>query len=192
MPTWQWRYLKWACLALSLGSVVLAAAFMWSHSNAEKLPEAVENTDEAASTRVEKPLIVERKGGRIIWRLKAESAKQHENTMLLTAPILELFTESNEVITVHGEQAWFEPLKRNIHFKGTVNVSYRDWLLVSDTLYFDSTRDEVIVPNSFTATAEHTTLKGRGLKAERKTQMLYIAHDVWVKDWDSRHLGDLQ
>jgi len=192
MKSWQWRYLKWACLSLSFASVVIAIGFMWAHNNAETLPEEVADTGEAASTRVEKPLIVERKGERIVWRLKAESAKQHENTMLLTTPILELFTETNEVITVLGDQAWFEPLKRNIHFKGSVSVTYRDWLLLTDTLYFDSTRDEVIVPNNFTATGQHTTIKGRGLKAERKTQMLHVAHDVWVKDSQPERLGGLQ
>lgn len=192
MKAWQWRYLKWACLMLSVGSVGLAAGLMWSHNDAGKLPEEVADTGEAASTRVEKPLIVERKGEKIIWRLKAESAKQHENTMLLTTPVLELFTENGEVITVHGDQAWFEPLKRNIHFKDHVNVTYRDWLLVSDALYFDSTHNEVIVPNAFTATGQHTTFKGRGLKANRKTQILHVAHDVWLKDSHPEKLGGLQ
>jgi len=192
MRAWHWRYLKWGCLIVSAGSVVIAAGLMWSHNKTAALPKETTNTGEAASTRVEKPLIVERKGERIIWRLKAESAKQHENTMLLATPILELFTETNEVITVHGDKAWFEPLKRNIHFKGNVSVTYRDWVLLSDALYFDSTHDEVIVPNAFTATGQHTTFKGRGLKANRKTQMLYVAHDVWVKDSHPERLGGLQ
>jgi len=192
MKAWHWRYLKWACLTLSFASVAIAIGFMSSYNNAESLPEEVADTGEAASTRVEKPLMVERKGEKIIWRLKAESAKQHENTMLLAAPVLELFTESNEIITVLGDQAWFEPLKRNIHFKGKVSVTYRDWLLLTDTLYFDSTRDEVIVPNAFTATGQHTTFKGRGLKADRKTQILHVAHDVWVKDSHPERLGGLQ
>lgn len=188
----HWRYLKWGCLSISVGSIIIAAGFMWSHSKNTALPKETADTGEAASTRVEKPLIVERKGERIIWRLKAESAKQHENTMLLATPALELFTETDEVITVHGDRAWFEPLKRNIHFKGNVSVTYRDWVLLTSTLYFDSTRDEVIVPNAFTATGQHTTFKGRGLKADRKTQMLHVAHDVWVKDSNPGRVGGLQ
>jgi len=192
MQAWQWRYLKWACLSLSFASVAIAIGLMWLHTHAETLPEEVEPASEEASTRVEKPLIVERKGEKIIWRLKAESAKQHENSMLLAAPSLELFTENNEIITVLGDTAWFEPLKRNIHFKGKVRVTYRDWLLLTDSLYFDSSHDEVIVPNAFTATGSHTALKGRGLKANRKTQRIYIAHDVWVKDSKPERLGGLQ
>ncbi|MDQ6967903.1 MAG: LPS export ABC transporter periplasmic protein LptC [Mariprofundaceae bacterium] len=191
MRAWHWRYLKWGCLIVSIGSMSIAAGFMWSHNNATTLPKETADTGEAASTRVEKPLIVERKDERIIWRLKAESAKQHENTMQLVTPVLELFTETNEVITVHGNQAWFEPLKRNIHFKGSVSVTYRDWLLLTNSLYFDSTHNEVIVPNTFTATGPHTIFKGRGLKADRKTQILHVAHDVWVKDSQPERLGGL-
>jgi len=191
MQAKHWRYIKWACLGLSFASVLIAIGLMWASQHAEILPKKVADTNDEASTRVEKPLIVERKGERIIWRLKAESAKQHDNTMLLTTPVLELFTENNEVITVLGDDAWFEPLKRNIHFKGSVRVTYRDWLLLTKTLYFDSTRDQVIVPNAFTAMGQHTRIKGRGLKADRKTHMLYVAHDVWVKDTQSERLGGL-
>jgi len=191
MQAWHWRSLKWGFLLLSLGSIVVAAALMWSHSGAEKLPEKTPGTASEASTRVEKPLIVERKGEKIIWRLKAESAKQHEQTMLLTTPVLELFTENEEVVTVHGDKAWFEPLKRNIHFKGTVNVSFREWTLVSDSLKFDSLHNEVIVPDAFTATGQDIVIKGRGLKVNRETQILHVAHDVWVKDSRQERLGGL-
>ncbi|MDQ6955453.1 MAG: LPS export ABC transporter periplasmic protein LptC [Mariprofundaceae bacterium] len=191
MQAWHWRCLKWAFLALSLGSVFVAAGLMWSHSNIAQLPEEIADVGQEASTRVEKPLIVERKGEKIIWRLKAESAKQHEQVMLLTTPILELFTENGEVVTVHGAQAWFEPLKRNIHFKGDVRVTFREWVLLSDSLRFDSTHNEVIVPNAFTATGQDTMIKGRGLKVNRETQILHVAHDVWVKDSRSERLGGL-
>jgi len=192
MQAWHWRCLKWSCLMLSMGSVIAAAALMWTHHETDKLPEDTTDQGEVASTQVNQPLLVERKGEKIIWRLKAESAKQHENTMLLTAPTLELFTENREIITVHGKQAWFEPIQRNIHFKGDVSVTYRSWLLKSDDLRFDSAHDEVIVPNSFIVTAKDTTIKGRGLKGNRKTQIVHVAHDVWVKDSHPEHLRGLQ
>ncbi|MDX8398301.1 MAG: LPS export ABC transporter periplasmic protein LptC [Mariprofundaceae bacterium] len=191
MNTWRWRLLKWACLMVSLLSVCVAAWLMWHGKESIAVTEPVANQT-VAPTQVEKPLMVERKGERIVWRLKADAAKQQEQVMLLTQPVLELFTETDEVIEVRGEKAWFEPLKRNIHFKGDVKVKYRDWLLVSSQLRFDSARDEVLVEGSFTATANHTTVKGRSLRADRKTQHIHVAHDVWVKDTQTDRLGGLQ
>jgi len=191
MHVWRWRLLKWASLTVSLLSVSVAAWLMWGQKSNVEVIEKPEN-QQASSTEVEKPLMVERKGDRMIWRLKADAAKQQEQKMLLTMPVLELFTENNEVIEVRGQKAWFEPLKRNIHFKGGVEVTYRDWLLVSDALRFDSARDEVVVPNQFTATGKKTTVKGRGLRAERQTQRIYVAHDVWVKDVQKGRLGGLR
>jgi len=182
-------WLKWLFLGISMASVVIAVLLMWMHKDAV-VPE-VENTAQASSTSVDKPLMVERKGDRIIWRLRADAAKQEESIMVLTLPVLELFTETDEIIVVQGLKAWFEPLKRNIHFKGDVDVKYRDWLLKSDELWFDSQKDEVVVPNAFTATGTDTVVKGRGLRADRKTQKIHVAHDVWVKDARSDRLGGL-
>ncbi len=191
MKDWQWHALKWGCLAVSIGSVVVAGLLMWSADDAT-LPEAqTDKQVEQASTQVEKPLMVERKGERIIWRLKADAAKQEEGMMRLTQPVLELFTENDEIINVQGTTAQFEPLKRNIHFQGDVTVDYRDWHLASDDLYFDSTRDEVIVPHSFVAKGSDTVIKGRDLSVNRKTQLVHIKHDVWVKDARPDRLGGL-
>jgi LPS export ABC transporter protein LptC len=191
MKDWQWRALKWGSLAISIGSVVVAGIFMWTADD-KSLPQAKADTQpEKTSTQVEKPLMVERKGERLIWRLKADVAKQQEGMMLLTQPALELFTENDEIIKVRGNTAKFEPLKRNIHFEGDVTVDYRDWHLVSDDLRFDSTRDEVIVPHHFIATGKDTVIKGRDLNVNRKTQLVHIKHDVWVKDSKPDRLGGL-
>jgi len=191
MQTRHWTWLKWASLSLSLGSVLLAAVFMWGHDKQTAVPEANTTSDSPSSTNVESPLIVERQGEHLIWRLKAKSAKQQGQVMLLATPILELFTANNELVLIEGEKAWFEPLRRNIHFSGNVQVQYRDWHLSSDTLRYDSSRDEVIVPHAFEVLGTDTKLKGRGLRVDRKTQQLYVAHDVWLQDARVHRLGGL-
>jgi LPS export ABC transporter protein LptC len=183
MSQLHWSMLKWGSLALSIGSVVVAALLMWLHGGAEIAEQQpVNGKQEKATTQVDRPLIVERRGERLIWRLQADAAKQQQEMMLLTKPTLELFTESGEVIPIRGSKAWFEPLKRNIHFKGEVVAQYRQWILSCDELRYDSGTDEVVVPGAFQVKGPDVDMKGRKLMADRETQQIRVAHDVWVRD----------
>lgn len=192
MQNREWALLKWSCLAVSVGSVVVAAGLMWANSKivvAEKPQQTTGEAAEQSQAKIEKPLIVERKGEKIVWRLQADSAKQQEQGMYLIEPRLELFSETGEVIPVQGREAWFEPIKKNIHFKGGVKISYREWTLHSEELRYDSDRDEMVVPGRFKAGKPDVTLRGRGLRVDRKTERLTVDHDVWVEDATSRSVG---
>ena len=168
---------------------------MYLHQRQEAASAAVvvsEDDQKAESgTRVDEPWMVERRGDRIIWRLKAKDAAQGLSTMVLTAPILELFSDTGEIIVVKGDQGDLEPLSRNVHFKGHVDVTFQDWHLVSDDLRFDSRSDEVIVPHAFTATATNMLVKGRDMHVNRETQVIQINHDVRVEDSNPDHVGEL-
>jgi len=182
----HWTLLKWSCLGVSAGSVVVAVALLWINSEnvvSEQSPKSAVKTDQPEpQAKVEKPMIVERKGERVIWRLQAESAEQQLDGMRLTEPRLEVFTEAGEAIPIRAQEAWFEPIRKNIRFKGAVQVVYRDWVLSGEALRYDSGRDEVVVPGSFKAAKPGMTLRGRGLRADRKSQLLTVEHDVWVED----------
>jgi len=187
------RVVKWSSLGVSIGSLVLAAGLLWMNSKvavSEKPVQASVESVKQPETQVEKPLIVERKGDQIIWRLQAEEAKQQGQGMHLIEPRLELFTEIGEVIPIEGSEAWFEPTKKNIHFKGSVKAKYRDWILLCDEFRYDGGLDELVVPGSFKVSKPDVKLRGRGLHVDRKTQSLRIAHDVWVEDATPRELGD--
>jgi len=194
MSDQHWTLLKWSCLGISLGSVVVAVVLLWVNSETvvseqPSTPE-VKADQQEPQAKVEKPLIVERKGERIIWRLQADSAEQQMDGMRLTDPRLEVFTEGGEAIPIRAREAWFEPIRKNIRFKGAVEVEYRDWLLSSEALQYDSERDEVVVPGRFKAAKPGMTLRGRGLRADRKSQLLTVEHDVWVEDALSQTPGD--
>jgi len=176
-----WRLLKWGALGLSVGSVAVAALLMWLHGSSEIAPQG-EVMQGEAETRVESPLIVERKGDRLVWRLQAVSATQEESAMLLSEPVLELFTEGGEVVPVRGRAAWFEPLKRNIHFKGDVELRYRQWILHCEELRYDSDSDQVVVPGAFRVEGPDVEMKGRRMAVDRKTEQLTVARDVWLRD----------
>ena len=184
MNSRQWALIKWGSLSISIGSILVAAGLMWINSK-EVVTAVEEKVGEPVSqpqAKVEKPLIVERKGDRLIWRLQADSAKQQEQGMYLTEPRLELFTESGEVVPIRGREAWFEPLRRNISFKGAVQLDFREWRLKSEALRYESKRDEAVVPGRFELGKPGVTLKGRGLKVDRKSQRLTVDHDVNLVD----------
>ncbi len=188
----HWAAVKWSSLAVSIGSVVVAGGLLWMNSKVSVTDKPVDppvDSGEQPQAKVEKPLIVERDGDRIVWRLQADEAKQQDQGMYLTEPRLELFTEAGEVVPVEGAEAWFEPARKNIRFKGAVKASYRDWTLLSEELRYDSTQDELVVPGKFRISKPDLKLRGRGLRVDRKTQNLRVAHDVWVEDATPRKIG---
>jgi len=192
MQAKHWAAVKWGSLTVSIGSVVVAVGLLWMNSGTEVVdqpPVASVESSKKPVAKVEKPMIVERKGERIIWRLQAEEAKQQEQSMHLTDPRLELFTESGEVIPVEGGQAWFEPVRKSIHFKGSVKAQYRDWTLLCDELSYDGGKDELVVPGGFRVNRPGVKMRGRGLRVDRKTQNLKVSHDVWVEDSTPRSIG---
>ncbi len=187
-----WAVVKWSSLGVSIGSVVVAAGLLWMNSRVAVSDRPLQVDVESGKqpeAKVEKPLLVERKGEQIIWRLRADEAKQQDQGMYLIEPRLELFTETGEVVPVEGSEAWFEPIRKNIHFKGSVKARYRDWTLLCDELHYDGGRDEMVVPGSFRVSKPDVKLRGRGLRVDRKTQNLTVAHDVWVEDATARQLG---
>jgi len=190
--TWTW--LKWACLGISLLSLIVAAMLMWQQQQQGSTVSSGEVSaarQDDAGTKVVLPWMVERKGTRVLWRLKAEHAKQGLKTMHFTHPYLELFNKNNEKITVQGEQADLDILSRDVHFQGNVHVYFRTWRLVSNTLDVQHASGDVLVPQNFIATNPTSTIKGRGLRIHHQTHDMYIKHDVWMQEGNANKPGGL-
>jgi hypothetical protein len=184
-----WTWVKWASLSISVGSIGLAIALMAFKDHGLHLMRA-SGPEKGGQTRVEKPLIVERKGDRLVWRLKADKAEQQlQGKLLLTRPVLEMFTANNEMVTISGARAKFDPLRRNIAFDSQVKVVYRHWRLSCDSLVYVSSRDELTVPGSFVATGDKLVAKGKGLRVQRETQQLWVDHGIRIEDRGSTWTG---
>lgn len=183
-----WRSLKWASLGLSIGSIIVAIILMWNAGPAEleKAPE----TTEQSKTEVESPVIVERKDGKIIWQLRANEAKQQlDGRMHLLAPVLTLFTQQGREVIIEGEQAWFEPLQRNIHFQDQVRVNYETWLMLSETLIYDSSKDEIHLPEQFSIKGETISAKGKDMHLQRSTNRINVEQGIWIQDRNPQWQG---
>ncbi|MDQ6973681.1 MAG: LPS export ABC transporter periplasmic protein LptC [Mariprofundaceae bacterium] len=176
--------LKWSCLAISFISLLIAGGLMWVDQETNvNLPQAVhkKNTGGEAGTQVESPWMVERKGKRVLWRLKARHAEQGLTQMDFTHPYLELFNEKNEKITVQAQQASLNTLNRDVHFQGKVVVHFQTWTLTSNTLDVEHSSGDILVPEHFIAHNPTTILKGRGLRVQHEKQAMWIQHDVWMQ-----------
>jgi hypothetical protein len=178
-----WTWVKWASLLISVGSIVLAIALMVFMDHGAHLKRASGPEAGGQQTRVDKPLIVERKGDHLVWRLKADKAEQQlQGKLLLTKPVLELFTDQGQMVKVSGAKARFDQLHRDIAFDTQVKVTYQQWKLTSNSLIYVSSKDELTVPGPFVATGDKIVAKGKGLRVQRETQQLWVDHGIHIED----------
>jgi len=161
----------------------MAVMFMWQ-AGQDKLPFSGSLAKKkTVHTHVGKPLIVERKGERIIWRLKADKAEQQlTGTMHLLQPELDLFTETGKTIPVTGQQAWFTPLSKQVRFKGDVEVRYGEWHLYSDSLRYEEQKNVLFIPGAFRIKGKTTRIRGRNLTGWRDMQHVRVENGVWIED----------
>ncbi len=182
-------WLKWGFLGLALGSMVAAALLMWQAQQGQFQLSGKPVAEKTPRTHVDKPLIVEREAGRTVWRLKAVKAVQQlTGTMHLLKPELELFTAAGKSIPITGKEAWFNPLSKQVRFKGNVEVRYGEWRLYSDSLRYDHQKGAVEVPGPFRIEGTTTHVRGRNLTAWRATQHVRVEDGVWIEDMQSARM----
>ncbi len=177
----RWTTVKWAALATSLTSIMLAGVLMWQAGP----PSPTETPVDQASgqTQVESPVIVERNNGRVIWQLRAGEAKQQLNgQMHLTKPELILFTESGSSIPIHSQQAWFDPIRRNIRFEDKVSVLYQTWHLRCGRLVYNSRKDTLVIPGRFTLKGKSMKASGKAMRIDRSTERLFVDGGIRIDD----------
>ena len=172
---------KWASLIISAGSVILTVVLMWLQGPTELTPTVTDK--EQPQTRVESPVLVERKDGDIVWRLRAEEAKQLlDGRMLLIKPRLLLFGKDEGEIPIESDQAWLEPEKRNIQFQGNVIIHYETWDLYTETMIYESAKDEIYIPDAFRVKGETLRARGTDLRLNRQTEQLTVDKGIWIED----------
>lgn len=186
----MWSSIKWIFLALMLGTIAISIVLVIRAGDNRTLQADHSTTDKPQQAHVDKPLIIERKAGKMLWRLKAAKAEQElDGNMHLTAPELELFSDSGKGIPITGREAWFNPLAKTIHFKGDVVVLYDGWKLYADEVSYDHASDTVHVPGAFRIEGKLTHMRGNGLTAWRGERHVHVEKSVWIQD---RHPNKMQ
>jgi len=186
-----WQGLKWISLLLSIGSIVVAVLLMWFQGPQEVATETAES--EKPQTRVESPVIVERKDGNMIWQLRAEEANQQlDGQMNLVSPTLTLFTQSGQEVIINSKQAWFDPLQRDVRFQDDVKVHYKQWLLLSQQLTYVSASDVLHIPEAFSIKGGSITARGKNMRLHRSSEQINVDDGIWIEDKDPQWQGEEQ
>jgi len=189
VQTTAWRSLKWGSLALSLGAIIMAIILMRNSGPQQAAPA---RSEEKPKTEVERPVIVERRDGKISWQLRAgEASQQLDGKMHLKQPVLVLYTESGQSINIGSDQAWFEPIRRNVRFKDHVVVHFNAWTMRSKVMLYVSAKDEIQVPGTFKLSGKSIRAHGRNMRFHRSTEELNVDGGIWIKDTDSQWRGAL-
>jgi len=186
-----WRSLKWIALTISLASIGITIILLMM--GGEKTTTPSHQGSDTAKTQVESPVIVERKDGQVTWQLRAQEAQQQlDGKMHLITPNLILFTENGKQINIHSKQAWFEPLTRNVRFKDHVIVHHQEWVMTSDVLIYDSSKDEIEVPGLFNIQGNTIKAHGKDMHMHRISQEIHVENGIWIEDSDPHWQGAIQ
>ncbi len=185
-----WRSLKWTSLIVSVASIIVAIILM--RVSGPKEATSAKTDAEETKTRVESPVIVERKDGKVTWQLRAREANQQlDGKMHLIKPKLALFTEGGQKINIESDQAWFEPLQRNIRFKHHVVVHYGDWSMRTKVMVYVSAKDEIHVPGKFRVQGKSIRARGKNMLLHRITGKIDVEDGIWIEDSDPHWQGVL-
>jgi len=184
-----WTCIKWGFMGLLCISLATTVFFIWQSDTRKALRVETIGPQQDDQAHVDKPLIIERKAGKMTWRLKAKKAAQElRGSMHLSDPQLELFSESGKRIPMSGREAWFDPLSKAIRFKGDVVIRYGDWTLYGDDVRYDHTTDTIHIPGDFRIDGKLTRVRGRGLTAWRSKHHIRVDHAVWIEDRHPRRM----
>jgi len=185
-----WRSLKWISLIVSMASIIVAIVLM-RMSGPQEAPSTGTDVEET-KTRVESPVIVERKDGKITWQLRAREANQQlDGKMHLINPTLVLYTEGGKDINIESDQAWFEPLQRNVRFKDHVVVHYDAWSMQTGVMVYVSAKDEIHVPGKFRVQGKNIKAHGKNMRLYRTTEKIDVEDGILIEDSDPHWQGVL-
>ncbi|MDX8409089.1 MAG: LPS export ABC transporter periplasmic protein LptC [Mariprofundales bacterium] len=173
-----YQALKWSALAATL--IALASMiYLLNHAN----PAARhDNLVDSKSGFMEQPVIIEHQGDRLKWQLRAKSAEQGLRSTHMFAPSLELYDDEGKPILVRGDEAWFDPISRNIRFTGHVRIDYQAWRVQTSQAVFDGLRSIIHLPQQFTAQGDGIHAHGTDLWIDQQKRRLEVKQHIWIED----------
>ncbi|RMH61405.1 MAG: hypothetical protein D6678_03655 [Zetaproteobacteria bacterium] len=168
-------------MMISAGSIVLAGVMMLRHG--EPPPKDGKISDGRQNIEIAAPVIVERDGAKLLWRLRAERAEQLANGhMRMRLPTLTLYLRGNRAVPITGDEAEFDPRRKHVVFRRHVTMRYDGWRLDCGQLIYDSLKDEAFVPGPFTAKGKRMRARGRRMRLKRSSEQLWVDRGIWIED----------
>ena len=177
-PAPHYQALKWSALAaalVALGSMI----YLLNHAGS-----ATQSGHRSGSKGgfMDQPVIVEHQGDRLKWRLHARKAEQGLHSTHMTSPSLELYDSEGKPIPVRGDEAWFNPVSRNIRFQGHVRIDYQAWRVQTPLAVVDGLHGIIHLPQQFTAQGDGIRAHGTDLWIDQNKHHLEVKQHIWIED----------
>ncbi|MFQ5519203.1 MAG: LPS export ABC transporter periplasmic protein LptC, partial [Mariprofundus sp.] len=95
-------------------------------------------------------------------------------------------------VLITSQQAWFDPLKRNVRFKTDVLVRHDVWTLSTDSMTYVSAADEMHIPDTFKAWSETVKARGKNMRLHRTNGQVTVDDGIWIEDSNPQWQGAKQ
>jgi LPS export ABC transporter protein LptC len=169
-------YVKWAFLALSVGSLVYAGVLMLTAQPSIK--QVVDAAALQAGTKVIHPDMTEYDGDKLVWRLQADSAQDKENALELEKPNMHIVMKDGEVVPVQAISGIYVKSAEKVHLQGEVQVGYQDWDLKTGSLDYFQGKGEVVIPNDFVLKQDGILITGKDMRIFQDSGKLKVLQGV--------------
>lgn len=133
------------------------------------------------SIRVNKFFLTETYQGKKVWEIKADTAQILENEAKLKNIQVKFFLKENNFFTIVADEGKINTLSKNFTVIGKVIVTLNNKLsLKTDTLNWDSEKEEIYTNSSVEVAKDNFTITGEGLKLLPHVQEAEILHNVKI------------
>jgi len=172
----QLAWLKWLFVAISVGSVLLAGYFMLTAKHS--IQQLMDVAAFQAGSRIDKPDIKTYDGDNLSWRLQAESAQEQGDEVLLSLPVIDVYTENRTLIPIQSATAIYHKNTGHILFEGDVKLHFQGWDISSEDLDLFQEAGELQIQGSFLLLQKGIKITGKMLKLTQETRRIQVLQGV--------------
>lgn len=167
---------KWVFLGVSVVSV--AVAVFYAAIATHKLDEIMRAVALQLGTTIANPDISSYEGETLVWRLRAESAVEHEDQVILQQPNIDMYLHNSEHMPAQADQGVYDKKAKHMQLSGDVKTQYQTWNLDSQTLSFYEDQDEVRIDDAFKLMQDGVLIEGKHMKISRQDGRIQVFRGV--------------
>ena len=139
-----------------------------------------------AGSKVVNPDMTEYDGDQLVWRLKADTAQEQGEAVLLEQPRLSMVLNTGEHLPIQAVQGEFHKDKQVVFLHGDVLVDYQNWNLSSDYMFYTQRNGELIAPKKFILKQNGIMVTGTDLHVFRDEGKVQVMQGVHMRIEEAR------
>ncbi|RME87399.1 MAG: hypothetical protein D6771_00535, partial [Zetaproteobacteria bacterium] len=164
----------WAAWGSAAAS--LLGAVLWIAVHAPQATDTHVNAVSAKET-ITRPEIIERRDGRLIWRLIAERAEEAGKQLRFVRPHIVLYDDQGREAPIDAKEGYFDPVRRRLKLTGGVEGRFGIWRFAAPWMDYDPKRDLVRAPEGVLS-AKGVRIAGKRWRVARARQIIEIGSEV--------------